>query len=95
MSGRDRDPQGSSRVGVAAWIVTIVTLACGSLLAQPSSSEIRALWIQRGSLATPAGILAAVDMAKAGKFNTLIVQVRGRGDAFYDSRYEPRPPRSG
>ena len=50
------------------------------------------MWIQRGSLATPAGILAAVDMAKAGKFNTLIVQVRGRGDAYYDSRYEPRPP---
>ncbi len=50
------------------------------------------MWIQRGSLATPAGILAAVDMAKAGEFNTLIVQVRGRGDAFYDSRYEPRPP---
>jgi hypothetical protein len=55
-------------------------------------SEIRALWVQRGSLATPAGILAAVDKAKAGKFNTLIVQVRGRGDAYYDSRYEPRPP---
>ena len=92
MSGRDRDPQGSSRVGVAVRIVTIVALACGSLLAQPSSSEIRALWVQRGSLASPASILAAVDMAKAGKFNTLIVQVRGRGDAFYDSRHEPRPP---
>ena len=92
MSGRDRDPQGGSRAGVAVRIVTIVALACGSLFAQPSSSEIRALWIQRGTLATPAGILAAVDMAKAGNFNTLIVQVRGRGDAYYDSRYEPRPP---
>ncbi len=30
-------------------------------------------------------------MAKNGGFNTLIVQVRGRGDAYYDSRYEPRP----
>ena len=92
MSGRDRDPQGGSRAGVAVRIMTIVALACGSLFAQPSSSEIRALWIQRGTLATPAGILAAVDMAKAGNFNTLIVQVRGRGDAFYESRYEPRPP---
>jgi uncharacterized lipoprotein YddW (UPF0748 family) len=92
VSGRDRDPQGGSRAGVAVRIVTIVALACGSLFAQPSSSEIRALWIQRGTLATPAGILAAVDMAKAGNFNTLIVQVRGRGDAFYESRYEPRPP---
>jgi uncharacterized lipoprotein YddW (UPF0748 family) len=35
-------------------------------------------------------ILAAVEMARAGGFNTLIVQVRGRGDAFYQSRYEPR-----
>jgi uncharacterized lipoprotein YddW (UPF0748 family) len=92
MSGRDCDPQGGNRAGVAVRMVTIVALACGSLFAQPSSSEIRALWIQRGSLATPAGILAAVDTAKAGKFNTLIVQVRGRGDAYYDSRYEPRPP---
>jgi len=77
---------------MAVRTVTVLAFACGSLLAQPSASEIRALWIQRGSLATPAGILAAVDMAKAGKFNTLIVQVRGRGDAYYDSRYEPRPP---
>jgi len=92
VSGRSPVPQRGSRVGVAVRTVTIVALACGSLLAQPSSSEIRALWIQRGSLATPAGILAAVDRAKAGKFNTLIVQVRGRGDAYYDSRYEPRPP---
>ena len=29
-------------------------------------------------------------MATNGRFNTLIVQVRGRGDAFYDSRNEPR-----
>ena len=35
-------------------------------------------------------ILSAVEMARAGGFNTLIVQVRGRGDAFYESRYEPR-----
>jgi len=30
-------------------------------------------------------------MARHGGFNTLIVQVRGRGDAYYDSRHEPRP----
>jgi uncharacterized lipoprotein YddW (UPF0748 family) len=56
------------------------------------SSEVRALWVQRTSLASPASIGAVVDMAKNGRFNTLIVQVRGRGDAYYDSRYEPRPP---
>ena len=55
------------------------------------SPEVRALWVQRGTLASPATIIAAVDMAKSGGFNTLIVQVRGRGDAFYDSGHEPRP----
>lgn len=49
------------------------------------------MWVQRGSLTSPASIISAVDMAKNGGFNTLIVQVRGRGDAYYDSRREPRP----
>ena len=48
------------------------------------------MWVQRGSLASPKTILGAVEMARKGGFNTLIVQVRGRGDAFYESRYEPR-----
>jgi uncharacterized lipoprotein YddW (UPF0748 family) len=55
------------------------------------SPEVRALWVQRGSLASAATIISAVDMARLGGFNTLIVQVRGRGDAFYASRHEPRP----
>jgi uncharacterized lipoprotein YddW (UPF0748 family) len=70
--------------------LTLIALACVSLFAQQSSSEVRALWIQRGSLVSPASIIAAVDRAKAGGFNTLIVQVRGRGDAYYHSRHEPR-----
>ena len=55
------------------------------------STEVRAMWVQRGSLASAASIISAVDMATHGGFNTLIVQVRGRGDAFYESRHEPRP----
>ena len=72
--------------------VALLAIAYGSLSAQQYSSEVRALWVQRGSLASPASIAAVVDMATEGRFNTLIVQVRGRGDAFYDSRNEPRPP---
>lgn len=71
--------------------VTIVAFACGSLFAQKPAPEVRALWVQRGSLGSAASINAAVDMAKSGGFNTLIVQVRGRGDAYYASRHEPRP----
>ena len=48
------------------------------------------MWVQRGSLTSPNSIISAIDTAKAAGFNTLIVQVRGRGDAYYDSRHEPR-----
>jgi uncharacterized lipoprotein YddW (UPF0748 family) len=50
------------------------------------------MWVQRGSLTSPRTVLSVVERAKEGGFNTLIVQVRGRGDAYYVSRYEPRPP---
>jgi uncharacterized lipoprotein YddW (UPF0748 family) len=53
-------------------------------------SEVRGLWVVRGTLAEEERIRRMVaDAADAG-FNTLIVQVRGRGDAFYASRWEPR-----
>ena len=50
----------------------------------------RALWVLRSSLATPAGISALVRTASTQGFNTLLVQVRGRGDAYYTSALEPR-----
>jgi uncharacterized lipoprotein YddW (UPF0748 family) len=52
--------------------------------------EVRALWVTRLTLSTPDRIAALVDAARAGGFNTLIVQVRGRGDAYYDSSLDPR-----
>jgi uncharacterized lipoprotein YddW (UPF0748 family) len=73
----------------AALLIALSTVWPGTSSAQ--SSEVRALWVQRASLASPARVIAAVDMARNGGFNTLIVQVRGRGDAYYDSRHEPRP----
>jgi len=48
------------------------------------------MWIVRDSLTSPAKIRNAVALAKRSHFNTLFVQVRGRGDAFYHSNYEPR-----
>jgi uncharacterized lipoprotein YddW (UPF0748 family) len=77
--------------GSLARACTILALAGGVLLAQSASPEVRALWVQRSTLASPASVIAAVDMASSGGFNTLIVQVRGRGDAYYASRHEPRP----
>lgn len=53
-------------------------------------SEVRALWVTRTSLATPVSIAAMVRQAQAGGFNTLLVQVRGRGDAYFNDGVEPK-----
>jgi len=52
--------------------------------------EVRALWVVRTTLTSPEKIRTMVQSAKENGFNTLIVQVRGRGDAYYRSRREPR-----
>lgn len=72
---------------------------CCSLLSAPersaaqatsSASEVRALWVVRTTLTSPERIRQLVASAADNGFNTLIVQIRGRGDAYYNSRVEPR-----
>lgn len=58
--------------------------------AAPPVVEVRALWVVRTSLTSPEKIRSMVQAAKDNGFNTLIVQVRGRGDAYYRSSHEPR-----
>jgi len=52
--------------------------------------QTRALWITRTTLTSPESIRQMVAAAQAGGFNTLLVQVRGRGDAYYAGTIEPR-----
>lgn len=54
--------------------------------------QTRALWVTRTTLATPESIKQMVAAADAGGFNTVLVQVRGRGDAYYAGSVEPRAP---
>ncbi len=54
------------------------------------AEEIRGLWVLRGSLTRPDRIDRLVQSASRSGFNTLLLQVRGRGDAYYDSAIEPR-----
>ena len=58
--------------------------------ALPAIQEVRALWVTRTSLTTPAAVAAMVKSARAGGFNTVLVQVRGRGDAYFNDGLEPR-----
>jgi uncharacterized lipoprotein YddW (UPF0748 family) len=72
-------------------ILALLLTAIGA--AQPrqeAKREVRAVWVVRTSLTSPEKIKQLVKRAVDGGFNTLIVQVRGRGDAYYHSRWEPR-----
>jgi len=53
--------------------------------------EVRGLWVVRTSLTSPASVSAMVAAARHAGVNALFVQVRGRGDAYFASRLEPRP----
>lgn len=48
------------------------------------------MWVVRTTLRSPERIHAMIDPAEAAGVNTLLLQVRGRGDAYYSSRWEPR-----
>lgn len=84
-----------------ALLASLAVLYCLPIFAQEKSttgpapsgsskSEVRALWVVRTSLTSVPKIQAMVKAAAENGFNTLIVQVRGRGDAYYRSREEPR-----
>ncbi|HEX6189014.1 MAG TPA: family 10 glycosylhydrolase [Pyrinomonadaceae bacterium] len=74
-----------------AVFLSILALCSLTVSQQPrASDEVRALWVVRTTLTSPEKIHQMVENASAAGFNTLIVQVRGRGDAYYRSRHEPR-----
>ena len=73
-----------------ALALLLIVSGTGFRAAAPEST--RALWVTRTTLASPESIRKMVTAAKAGGFNTLLVQVRGRGDAYYSGTLEPRAP---
>ncbi|MBS1811663.1 MAG: family 10 glycosylhydrolase [Acidobacteria bacterium] len=91
------------RILIAFSIVTIVLLLALIPLQQIAApaplfenmaaapvNEVRALWVVRETMTSPEAVEKLVKQANANGFNTLIVQVRGRGDAYYNARWEPR-----
>ncbi|MDH3271530.1 MAG: family 10 glycosylhydrolase [Gemmatimonadota bacterium] len=55
-----------------------------------SFDEVRALWVVRFTMTSEESVLAMIERADRAGINTLLVQVRGRADAFYESELEPR-----
>ena len=52
--------------------------------------QTRALWVSRWDYASESDINKIIDNAAQLKFNTILFQVRGAGEALYDSHIEPR-----
>jgi len=48
------------------------------------------MWIVRHDIRSPSSIDSIIAIAVRYGFSDLFVQIRGRGDAYYDSAYEPR-----
>lgn len=82
--------------GVLVVVCLVVTLAARDTPPAANArggdlpAETRALWVLRTSLVSPESIASLVGQARASGFNTLLVQVRGRGDAYYTGGLEPR-----
>lgn len=75
---------------MSAALAAVTLAAQAGAPLSPAADEVRALWVLRSSLVSPAAIDEMVASAKAGGFNTVLVQVRGRGDAYYAGGVEPR-----
>ena len=79
------------RLGGAIALYVVLSSAAFHAGAAPTDpSPTRALWVTRTTLNSREAIQQMVQSADAGGFNTLMVQVRGRGDAYYNSTLEPR-----
>jgi len=74
----------------AVWAVAVVVWVAAASAAPPSGEETRALWVVRHALSTPGRVDQVVDLAAQVNVNTLLVQVRGRGDAYYASDLAPQ-----
>ncbi len=80
----------SAALAAAALAVAAPAAAGSDPAGERRFDEVRALWVVRYALGSPAAVREMVVEAAASGFNTLLVQVRGRGDALYASSLEPR-----
>jgi len=71
-----------------------MTLALGAqcIAASASAGEFRALWADafHAGFRSSGEVSQLVADARAGHFNAVIVEVRKRGDAYYNSLFEPK-----
>lgn len=76
--------------GASAATLALATLITTSMPLR-AADAVRGAWVDRTRLISPQSIDDAVASAVKDGFNTLIVQVRGRGDSYFLNGLEPRP----
>lgn len=70
-------------------VIILLILAVERLYADRPAEKVRGLWVVRHNLNRPESIDSMLAFAARYRFTDLFVQVRGRGDAYYRSNYEP------
>jgi uncharacterized lipoprotein YddW (UPF0748 family) len=80
----------SSSVRRQLVVLAVLLLSAISLPAQ--QPEFRAMWADtfHAALRNSSEVSQIVQDARAGNFNAIIVEVRKRGDAYYNSNFEPK-----
>lgn len=64
--------------------------ALRSYAPETPASEVRALWVVRDAITSRESIDRIIAVMRRQNLNTAVLQVRGRGDAFYRSTFVPR-----
>ncbi|MEE2754021.1 MAG: family 10 glycosylhydrolase [Candidatus Latescibacterota bacterium] len=77
----------TGQLGLRAWLLFFVYIAIWPVGTE--ARQARALWVVRHDVTTQTDVVALIAQAQAAGINTLFVQVRGRGDAYYSSELIP------
>lgn len=85
----------NSRFAKLILVSILIVISAGSLpvnAGEATRPEVRALWVDafRDGIKTPEQVDQLIQNALDANINTLIVQVRRRGDAYYNNSLEPR-----
>src|SRR5262245_32937351 len=72
-------------------VLTAIAVLISSVAAFSQSNEFRGMWVNAWNtgLQNATQVTTLVNQLRAGNFNAVIPQVRRRGDAFYNSHFEP------
>ena len=71
-------------------VALLFSLNWASELSQKGEFEQRYLWVVRNALTSKSSINQMINFATLNRFNHILVQVRGRGDAYYNSMIVPK-----